>query len=252
MGTRADEAAGQRAGVTAAAGVRREAGAYRQARRHSRRVRWLRRAILATALVAMGGMGAVAILDPLGGSKASVTLGPVSVSGSKIVMESPKLTGFRKESRGYEVTASAALQDIRKPTIIELKGMKARVALDDSGRVGHMEAATGLFDSQKEHLDLADDIRLWTDDGQEARLKSAAIDFRAGSARSQEPVTVTLPNATVEADGIEIAENGKVVSFVGRVRTLVRGSDRPDAVVAAPAPSLRTEQAEASLPEPAR
>lgn len=257
MATRPDEALAQGGSVETAAVPRREARAYRQARRHSRRVRWLRRTILALAVVAVGGMGAYAVLDPFGRPTAGLSLGPVSVAGSKIVMESPRLTGFRKESRGYEVTASAALQDIRKPGLIELKGMKARLTLDAAGRIGHLEAATGLFDTQKEHLDLASDIRLWTDDGQEARLTSAAIDFKAGNAVSRESVIVTLPNGTVEADGMEIADNGRVISFIGRVRTLVQGSDRQQQgvgpVAAASEPALRTERAaEASLPEPGR
>ena len=36
-------------------------------------------------------------------------------------MESPKLTGFRNDNRPYEVTATQALQDVKKPNIVELR-----------------------------------------------------------------------------------------------------------------------------------
>lgn len=217
-----------------------KARAYRQARRHSARVRWLRRAILAGAVLAIGAVGAVSMLNPVSRLPANVTVGPVGVSGTKVVMESPRLTGFRQNNRGYEVTAAAAMQDVRKPTVVELKAMKGRVVLDDAGRVAQMEAASGVFNTQKEHLDLADDIRFWTNDGQEARLKSASVDFKAGAAVSRDPVAVKLSNATVEADGIEISDNGKVVSFIGRVRAVVAPRERAEhgAMAAAEAPPL--------------
>ena len=34
-------------------------------------------------------------------------------------MESPKLTGFKNDNRPYEVTASAATQDVRQPNLVE-------------------------------------------------------------------------------------------------------------------------------------
>jgi lipopolysaccharide export system protein LptC len=207
-------------------------------------VRWLRRVILAGAVLAIGAILAVSVLDPFGRIPANVTLGPVSIAGTKVVMESPRLTGFRQNNRGYEVTASAAMQDVRKPSIVELKAMKGRLALDDAGRVAQMEAASGVFETQKEHLDLADDIRFWTNDGQEARLKSAAVDFKAGTAVSRDPVSVTLANATIDADGIEISDNGKVVSFIGGVHALVQpgtGSARSRPVAEAEPPALRRD-----------
>jgi lipopolysaccharide export system protein LptC len=211
------------------ASARPKARAYHQARRHSRQVRWLRRVILAGAVLAIGAILAVSVLDPFGRIPANVTLGPVSVAGTKVVMESPKLTGFRQNNRGYEVTAASAMQDVRKPSIVELRAMKGRLVLDEAGRIAQMEAASGVFETQKEHLDLADDIRFWTNDGQEARLKSASVDFKAGTAVSRDAVAVTFSDSTIEADGIEISDNGKVVSFIGRVHALVQpgpGRDR--------------------------
>ena len=213
------------------------ARAYAQARRHSARVRFYKRAI------PIGTAGAVAILVAyaVGGPSGQIgglTLGPLSLSGTKVTMERPRLTGFRKDAQPYEVTATSATQDVRKPHIVEMKEMKARMVIDDNGETARLEAAAGVFDTQKEFLDLHQDVRVTTNSGHEARLKSAAVDFKAGTVVSRGPVTVKLTNGHVEADQLEISDSGKIIAFVGRVRTLLdlSGGDRPGKAVSAPAP----------------
>jgi len=150
----------------------------------------------------------------------------VSLSGTKVKMESPRLSGFRQGERGYEVTATAAFQDVRKPTLIELQAMKGHLATDDKGGVAHLEAAAGLFDTARESLTLNQDIRIWTDKGEEIRLSTAAVDFKAGTVKSNEPVTVTIPSGTVGADTLDVSDSGHVISFVGKVHTVLHETDK--------------------------
>lgn len=193
--------------------------AHVQARRHSARVRFFKRAIPFAA----GGAAVLVLVatffNPFRGG-GGLTLGPLSVSGGKITMESPRLTGFRsKDARPYEVTASAATQDVRKPNVVELKDLRARFSTDEAGGAARLEAATGVFDTQKEQLELRDSVRITSDAGHDVALRSAAIDFKAGTVVSREPVAVRLTGGFVEADGMEISDNGKVMVFTGRVRT---------------------------------
>ncbi len=215
--------------------------AHDRALRHSARVRLLRRAIPLLAGVAFLGIGGLLMQTWFAPGLPNVEIGSIGVSGSKVTMEHPRLSGFRKGEHGYEVTAAAALQDVRKPSLIELKAMKGHLATDESGGRAHLEADGGLFDSTKESLRLDESIRLWTDKGEEIRLKSAAIDFKAGSMSSSDPVTVTVPTGTLTADSLEVVENGKVISFVGRVRAEFRGQD---AKVAATPERVRTSAAD--------
>jgi lipopolysaccharide export system protein LptC len=143
-------------------------------------------------------------------------------------MESPRLAGFRQGNRGYEVTADAALQDVRKPSLIELERMRGHLATDDQGGMARLSAASGLFDTAREALDLKDDIRIWTDKGEEARLRSAAVVFKTGSVSSQEPVTVSTPRATVNANALDVVESGKRISFVGNVHVVIVNDDAAD------------------------
>ena len=214
-------------GPTAAPADAQRTRAHARARSHSAQVRHLRRLIPLAAGTAVVVLGVVTLFNPFGTVLPAVTMGPVSLSGTKVKMESPRLSGFRKGDRGYEVIATAAFQDVRKPTLIELQAMKGHLSTDDAGGLAHMEAASGLFDSSRETLGLERDIRLWTDKGEEIRLQTAAIDFKAGTVKSGESVAVTIPSGTVASDGLDMVDNGRVISFIGNVHAVFHG-DKAD------------------------
>ena len=221
--------------------------AHAAARRHTAWVRTLKIAIPAVALVAAAGIAAATLYNPFG-RMPGLTLGPISLSGQKIKMEGPKLTGFRHDSRPYEVTATAAFQDIRRPNVIELKDMKARLVLDETGNAARLASPAGLFDATKEHLELTEDIRIATDKGEEAQLRSASIDFKAGTVETKDPVRISTPSLSVEADSMRISDNGRTAVFTGRVRTQLLPSPRKGAGVAGDLSAPLVRQAEAGRP----
>ncbi|WP_375463249.1 LPS export ABC transporter periplasmic protein LptC [uncultured Methylobacterium sp.] len=199
--------------------------AHARAHRHSAQVRTLRRVLPAAAGAAVLVLAGW-LLNPFGTVVPGLSVGPVTLAGTKVRMENPKLSGFRKGDRGYEVTATAALQDMRRPSLIELEAMRGHIATDEKGGLARLEAASGLFDTTREALDLKRDIRIWTDKGEEALLQSAAVDFKTGSVTSKEAVTVNLPTGQVVADGLDVIENGRVISFIGNVHTVFHGADK--------------------------
>jgi lipopolysaccharide export system protein LptC len=207
---------------------------FSRAQRHSRFVRLAKIVIPVGALLAMGAVGAVAYLDPFRKIE-GLSVGPISVSGTNVTMESPKLTGFRHDNRPYEVTASAATQDVRNPNLVELKDLRARITTDDKGGTARLEAAIGILNTQKEQMRLRQDVRVRTESGQEVQLTSAFVDFKAGTVVSNEPVTVTLGNGVIEAAGLEVADSGKVMTFKGRVRTTFEAAKASDPSAPAPA-----------------
>ena len=219
--------------------------AFMHARSHSRRVRFFKRAIPVAAGLGVAALVAMAWFPH--GTVAGLTLGPVAVSGTQVTMESPRLTGFRNDSRPYEVTASAALQDVRKPHIVELKDLRARIVTDDQGGAARLEAAKGVLDTQKEQMELQQDVRVRTDGGQDVKLRSAFVDFKAGTVVSREPVTVSLGNGVIQATGLEVKDNGKVLHFKGRVSTVF---DSPDNALPSGGASM-APTASALVPEPA-
>jgi len=215
---------------------------FSKARRHSHFVRFFKVAIPLGALIGIAGVIFVAYYDPFRQIQ-GLTLGPVSVSGTQVAMESPKLTGFRNDNRPYEVTATQALQDVKKPNIVELREMKAKITMDDQGGIARLEAKQGVLDTQHERMTLRDDVRVWTENGQEVRLRSASVNFKSGTVVSKEPVVVTLTNGVINAAGVEVTDNGKVLRFSGRVSTVF---DNPPQAApgAAAAPPARTPAAQ--------
>lgn len=211
------------------ASARRQA-AFGAARRHTRIVRFLRRAIPAVAIAATLGLIAAPFLNPLRGVE-SLSLGAVGISGGKVRMETPRLSGYRQNNRPYEVTAEAALQDIRNPTQVELQALTARVQVEREGWVT-VGARTGLFDTQKEKLRLNDDVRVRTEAGYDIRMRTADVDFKSGTVVSNEPVKVALGTTTVDADTLDVKENGALIVLQGRVRVFIK--DAPKGTIAGP------------------
>lgn len=243
-------------------GVQRPAAMFAAARRHSSIVRFLRRGLPVAMGISIFGLIILPLLNPLR-NLPGLTIGPVKLSGSKVTMELPRLTGFRKDAKPYEVTATSALQDIRKPNVIELVEMRARLQLETDGWA-NLDSKSGIFDTQKEQLKLTGDVRLKTDTGYDARLKSADIDFKAGTVTSREPVKVSINGGTttVDADQLDVTDNGKVMAFTGRVTVLIENAERGTltgpsggGTSAAPAPApppARTGNAPAAnSPQPA-
>jgi lipopolysaccharide export system protein LptC len=196
-----------------------DAAVYRSAMRHTYFIKFLRFAIPAGSLATILAIIVIAVFDPFGRLPKGVSIGAVNFNGRQITMELPKLTGFRKDLRPYEVTASAARQDIRSPSVIELSELKARIGMGDRG-TALLTSTMGTYDSTKETLQLAGDVRVRTGDGIELTMKSAFAEFKTGSIISKDPVEVQLRDGIIHANGIEIADGGREIIFPGRVRTI--------------------------------
>lgn len=193
--------------------------AFRSAVRHSYLVRFLRLAIPVGSMAAIALIIASSLFRAPSGT--NVTLGPVAMSGTKVTMEQPRLTGFRKDAKPYEVTAVSAAQDIRKPNVVELNQISARLAMDETNSA-HLKADAGVYDMQGEKLTLDGNIHVKTDTGYTAELQSAQVDLKAGAVVSKKPVRVaTSEGSNIEADSLDMSDNGSRIVFEGHVRTVI-------------------------------
>jgi lipopolysaccharide export system protein LptC len=212
---------------------------FAAAARHSRMVRALRIAVPAAVILAMMGVVAVSIFNPFRMllPKLPVDMGNLVVSGTKVTMESPHLSGFSTDQRPYEVWAKAAIQDLADPDHLELMVPRAKVVMEDKSTVT-MDARTGYYDSKQQLLDLRKDIFLQSSTGYEARLSQAFVDINKGTVASDEHVDVKLLNGTLTADKLRIFNSGEVVRFEGNVVMNLDklGDDNASAQPAAPEP----------------
>jgi lipopolysaccharide export system protein LptC len=188
------------------------------AARHSRMVRVLRIAVPAAVILAMTAIVAVSIFNPFRMllPKLPLDMGNLVVSGTKITMESPHLSGYTPDQRPYELWAKSATQDLTDPDHVDLKTLRAKVLMEDRSTVT-LDARNGLFDTKQQLLDLHKDIFLQTTAGYEARLTQAFVDMGKGTVTSDEHVDVKLLNGTLTADKLKITGGGEIVRFEGNV-----------------------------------
>src|SRR3984885_444506 len=213
-------------------------GRFAIAARHDRFVRALRVAVPAAVILSMAAIVVVStfnnpfrMLMP----KLPLDMDNLVVSGTKITMESPHMSGYTPDRRPYEVWAKTATQDVTDPDHLDLKTLRAKVLMEDQSTVT-LDALNGLMDTKQQLLDLHKDIYLQTSTGYEAWLSQAFVDMGKGTVTSDEHVDVKWADGRLPAERPRITGGGEVVRFDGNV---VMNIDKmpPPAAEAAPEPA---------------
>ena len=188
------------------------------AARHSRMVRILRVAVPAVVLLSMATIVLVSVFNPFRMllPKLPLDIGNLVVSGTKITMEAPHLSGYTPDRRPYEMWAKTAVQDVTDPDHVELNKLRTKLLMQDGSTI-FLDSLTGLFDNKAQTLDLHKDIHLTTTTGYEAWLTQAHVDMVKNTVDSDEHVDVKLTNGTLRSDRLHIMNGGEVVLFEGNV-----------------------------------
>ena len=228
---------------------------FAMAARHSRMVRVLRVAVPGAVILAMTAIVFVSIFNPFRMllPKLPLDMGNLVVSGTKITMESPHLSGYSTDQRPYELWAKTATQDLTDPDHVDLRTLRAKVLMEDRTTTVTLDALNGLMNTKDQLLDLHKDIFLQTSTGYEARLSQAFVDMGKGIVTSEEHVDVKLLNGTLTSDRLRITGGGELIVFEGNVvmnldnlnaggapSEPAAASPPPEPVVAAPAHPAKT------------
>jgi lipopolysaccharide export system protein LptC len=201
--------------------------AFQRAMRHSRYVRILRVAIPAIAILFLIGAMLAKWLDPLNVlARLPASAQGVVISGTKITMEAPKLSGYTRDSRWYELTARSAAQDITKPSLIELNDVRGRIEAEDRSQM-YLTAKDGIYDRKSGMLTLQRDIKLISSSGITVRLDEAVINTNTNEIVSNSAVAVETEQSKIKADRLEVAEGGEVIRFIGGVVMNLAGAEAP-------------------------
>lgn len=206
--------------------------AFRETQRHSARVRWFKRAIVFGSLGIVGALIAVSVFNPLGNLPGGFAIDKATLSGTRITMDQPRMNGFRKDGRPYNVRARTGVQDVRNPGVIELNEVVARIEAGDNNIINVL-APEGVFDSGADKLKLkaptsAGYITIKSTSGFDIRLRSADMNVKSGQMVSEDPVAVRMTNGTIDANRIEVRDNGRTISFTGNVRSVFKPQDSED------------------------
>ena len=188
-------------------------------------MRLLRRAIPVAIVLILGATMLVTWIDPLRVLvKLPIDHGGLVISGTKITMQAPKLNGYTRDQRWYEITAKAAGQDITKPDLVELREIRAKIEAQDKSTI-YLSARDGLFDRKAAILTLNKNILVRTSTGSEMHLEQARINTGTGEIISDKPVAVFTDQGTLNSDRLEIFNSGDVVNFIGSVVMNLNAND---------------------------
>lgn len=190
---------------------------FARAARHSRLVRFLRVSIPAVVTFALASVIALSLFNPFRVvADVPTNMDNIVVSGTKITMESPHMSGFSPDERPYEMWAKTAVQDVADADNIDLDVPKGKMLMQDRSTMT-VDARTGRFNSKAQILNLYKDVFLQTTNGYEARLNHAQVDIAAGAVSTDDGVNVKFDGGRVKADRLRMSNRGEVVRFEGNV-----------------------------------
>ncbi|MEM9733517.1 MAG: LPS export ABC transporter periplasmic protein LptC [Pseudomonadota bacterium] len=202
----------------------RSARDFRAARRHSGLVKTLKFVLPTCAFLIVGTFGTMSALNFVPGIENIE--GTLGLENGQLVMDKPKMAGFDKNERAYEVQAQRAIQDLSKPGIVELESIDATLPLGATG-FADVEAGAGTYDTKNEWLSLRDNVAVQGARGMNISLEEANIDMKSGVLVSSKPVTVDSDDGTVTADSVTVFDEGKRILFKNRVKMTITRTQQP-------------------------
>ncbi|PSJ55657.1 LPS export ABC transporter periplasmic protein LptC [Pseudaminobacter soli (ex Li et al. 2025)] len=212
--TTSDDTAFASASAAIATSVR-ERSAFERAQRHSTRVRLLKGALPALAvLMAVGFVVYSYVVTP---AAVALTADGSAYADGKLVMANPKLEGFTKDSRPYQMKASRAVQDPKNEAIVQLEGIAAKLPISNDNWA-MIDTSQGVYNREANTLNIPAEILITTADGMVAKLKSAFLDIAKGGMKTDDPIDIQAKGTKITSDSMSILENGKVLVFEKRVR----------------------------------
>lgn len=187
---------------------------FRIAATHSRRVRLLRYGLPIAAVLGCVALASWSWLNPLTSlvAKLPISFGKVLISGNKVKMENPKLSGFTRDKRRYDIAAGAAAQDLAQPGMIELEEISAVFEMKDNTNT-KLVSQTGIYDQKKDQLKLEKEIVVTFSNGDEGYFDELVIDTKSSNAVSEKPVRLKMRDGTIKGNRFEIINSGEVVRF---------------------------------------
>ena len=161
------------------------------------------------------------------------SLAGVTVDTKSLIMEKPHLSGFNGTEHSYEIVAERAVQDLANPKVVKLEMIEAEFGLTEQTKVS-LEATAGIFDGDKETLELKDGITVSSTDGYAARLDTAMVDFRGRGLTSDGMIEIRSAEGLIRSHTLTIGERGKKIVFGGGVSVTYAPPEAPGPAAATP------------------
>lgn len=191
--------------------------------RYSRFVGIMKLVLPITAAILVGLVIAWPDSDPRRGGL-GLTFADVDVGkDGEVGMTRVRYVGVDRKNHPYVVTAGRVLPKSKDAQHLALQELQADITLEN-GRWVTLIAAEGLYDRERETLQLDGAVDIYSDDGLELHTHSAFVDFASGLASGQNPVQGQGPFGLLRAKSFQLFDNGQRIVFSGGVTLTVRPS----------------------------
>ena len=191
--------------------------------RYSSRVALLKRLLPAVGLTLLV---LVAVWPRLGPLLDSVRLGFPAIDlreARELRMLNPRYAGIDRFNRPYVVTSAIGRQVPNRDDLMSLEQPKAEMTMHRGASVV-VTAATAMYQSQAQLLDLFDDVNLIHENGTRFVTRTAHVDVSANTAEGHDPVVGHGPSGDIAAQGFRILEKGDTIIFTGKSNLRLKGT----------------------------
>lgn len=150
-----------------------------------------------------------------------------AVSHDQVTVRDSTITGLDSQNRPYSISASSAVQDKDKPNFIVLEEVSGATNRN-TGEAITFESRKGRYDSDVKALDLETDVVIKSAGRFTARMDKARVIVAEKRLTSNVPVTVEFTSGTIDANGVEISNDGNNILFLNRVKAHFRNTKTGD------------------------
>lgn len=133
-------------------------------------------------------------------------------------MIKPHFQGVDKYNRPYNITADTAIQEGDNKVL--LRQINGNITLQDEAWYKFSADAGAMIISRKT-IDAYGNINIINNDGYDLLTESAHINLGMGTVSGLDPVTISGPPGTLDAQGFSIENDGETIRFDGPVTLII-------------------------------
>ncbi|MGE0239044.1 MAG: LPS export ABC transporter periplasmic protein LptC [Parvibaculaceae bacterium] len=135
----------------------------------------------------------------------------------QVTVTDSTITGLDKQNLPFSISARNAVQDKDKPNFITLDDVSG-ASNRSNGETITFSSRSGLYDSDVKTLDLDTDVVVKSVGRFIARMAKAHVVVGEKRLTSNTPVAVELTSGTINANGVEITNDGNNILFLNGVK----------------------------------
>lgn len=150
----------------------------------------------------------------------------------ELKMMNPRYAGTDRLNRPYVVTAAVGRQVPNRADLMSLEKPRAEMIVHGGATVV-LTAATGIYQSQSQLLDLFGGVTLTHQNGTSFVTRQAHANVADNTADGHDPVEGHGPSGDIWGEGFRVLDKGDTIIFTGRSHAILRGT-KPEKAASAP------------------